>query len=208
MKTIGKFLKHARLKNKHTREDLAKETKIKKDFIEAIENESWERLPEYPVILGFVKKIAQSLGVKQEQAIAILRRDYPPKTLPVNPNPDIDSKFIWSPKLTFISGVVVVVLVVLGYLGFQYFKFVSPPELKVSQPVEGIIVEERSLLVTGKTEVDATIRVNNQPVLVDDNGNFETEIEINESTSEIQIEAVSRSGKVTIVKRTINPGFE
>lgn len=208
MKTIGKFLKHARLKKKVTRETLAKETKIKRGFIEALESESWEKLPEYPVVLGFVKKIAQSLGISQEQAMAILRRDYPPKSISVNPKPDLNSKFLWSPKLTFLLGVIFVILIVLGYLGFQYFKFISPPELSISKPAEEEVITDDSLKVVGRTEPDATIKVNKQPVLVNDDGSFEAVIEINENTNEILVEAVSRSGKLTTLKRKIRPEIE
>ncbi len=58
-------------------------------------------------------------------------------------------------------------------------------------------------MVTGKTDSDATVLVNNQPSLVSDEGEFATEIELSRETTEIQVQAKSRSGKVTELKRKI-----
>jgi cytoskeletal protein RodZ len=114
MKTIGVLLKEARTKKRYSRARLEKGTKIKKEFIEALEKEKWEELPELPVVQGFVKNIAQFLKIDDKRAAALLRRDYPPKTLSINPKPDVSEKFTWSPKLTFIAGAIVISLAILG----------------------------------------------------------------------------------------------
>ncbi len=208
MKTIGKDLKEARVRKKYSRVKLERETKIKKEYIEAIEKEDWQKLPEYPVVAGFVRSIAGVLKIERRQALARLRRDYPPKVLRINPKPDVSEKFTWSPRLTFISGVIGVSLIVLTYIGFQYVGFISPPPLEVSTPLEGVIVKERAIEVFGKTDPEAIVRINNQPVLVEDNGEFKAEIDIYEGTYEIEIKAISRSGKESIIRRKIVPELE
>lgn len=208
MDTIGQILKKARTRRRYSREKLEKITKIKKSFIEAIEKEDWQNLPEYPVVQGFVKSIALTLNLDRKQAIALLRRDFPPKKLNVNPKPDISEKFNWSPKLTFFVGAVFVTVLVFVYLGFQYINFISPPKLEVLKPSDGEVITKKTLLVTGKTDADAVIRVNNQPVLVDDEGLFSSELEIYEGTGEIEVKAISRSGKETTIKRKIIPRLE
>jgi cytoskeletal protein RodZ len=59
MNSIGKILKNARIKKKLSLSSLSDKTKIKRDFLDAIEKEEWEKLPEFPVVLGFVKSIRQ-----------------------------------------------------------------------------------------------------------------------------------------------------
>lgn len=203
MNTIGTFLEKARSEKNVSLEKLEQTTKIKKQFIEAIEKEKWENLPEYPVVLGFVKNITGSLDVSTDTALALLRRDYPPKKLKVTPSPDVEKKFTWSPKLTFMIGIGLFLLTLLGYLGFTYFRFISPPKLLITKPVEEEIVLSSELKVVGTTDTDAKIEVNNQPILVDLNGNFEGSIEISEETDEIVIVATSRSGKETKINRKI-----
>ena len=63
MKTIGRALKEARTQKRLSLSKLESQTKIKKNFIQAIENEDWESLPEFPVVVGFVKSIAGALKI-------------------------------------------------------------------------------------------------------------------------------------------------
>ncbi|MBL7036375.1 helix-turn-helix domain-containing protein [Candidatus Microgenomates bacterium] len=203
MNTIGTFLSSARREKGVSLEQLELTTKIKKQFLEAIEKENWESLPEYPVILGFVSNIAGSLDVPVDTALALLRRDYPPKKLKVTPSPDVEKKFVWSPKLTFAIGVGLFLLTLLGYLGFQYTRFMNPPKLFISKPTEEEIVLSTKLKVSGITDTDAKIEVNNQPILVDSSGNFEGTVEISEDAGEITFVATSRSGKETKINRKI-----
>lgn len=208
MRTIGEVLKEARVRKKYSRVKLENKTKIKKDFIEAIEKENWEVLPEYPVVAGFVRSIADVLKIDRKQTLAKLRRDYPPKKLRINPKPDVSDKFTWSPKLTFLTGVVVVSLLVLSYLGLQYRGFITPPPLTVEKPKEGEIITQRQLEVMGATDPEAIVRVNNQPILVEESGEFTAKIEIYGGTYEIEIKAISRSGKESVIRRKIIPELE
>lgn len=208
MKTIGQLLKDARAKKRYSVARLERMTKIRKDYIRAIEGESWDELPDRPVVAGFVNSITQNLDIDQNKAAALFRRDYPPKQLRVNPKKDQVNKFVWSPRLTFLLGIFVVILAILGYLAFQYLTFIRPPGLEVSTPFENQVVKESSIRVSGNTDPEASIVVNNQPVIVEEDGNFVTEIEIFEGTSEIVIMAKSRSGKETVIRRKIEPKLE
>jgi cytoskeletal protein RodZ len=204
MLTIGEYLKSRRLERKITLNFLEKETKIKKEFLQAIENNLWDKLPEFPVVSGFVKNISLILKIDPNTANAILRRDYPPKKLTVNPKPDIKTKILWSPKFSFVFGVVAFLFVVLSYLGYEYSKFVKPPILEIFEPKENQVLIEKKIRVEGKTTTDATIFVNNQQAIVDKNGNFETVIEIDKNTKELKFIATSRSGKKTEIVRRVS----
>jgi hypothetical protein len=100
-------------------------------------------------------------------------------------------------------GISLVILSILGYLTFQYIRFISPPPVTVESPIEGQIVTGNSLMVFGTTESDAKITVDNQPVLVNDDGKFSTTIGVTPETSQIVIIASSRSGKERTISRKI-----
>ena len=195
MKTIGELLKETRLKKKLSKERLEKETKIKISYIDSLEKSQWERLPEYPVVVGFVKNLAASLGVNEKQALAVLRRDYPPKVLRISPKPDVGNRFTWSPKLTFILGAVLLCLLALSYLTFQYIHFIQPPKLSLEVPQDAQVVKVNVLTVKGMADSEATVTVNNQPTILLENGEFTTQIEIFAGTEEIVVVAKSRTGK-------------
>lgn len=204
MKTIGQIIEEARNGKKYSLAHVEGLTKIKTSFIDAIEKEDWNLLPAFPTVLGFVKSLADVLSLDQNMAVAVLKRDYPPKKLRINPKPDVPSKLTWSPKLTFIIGTAAITIVILGYLIFQYIRFISPPFLSVESPKEGQQVSIGTILVFGNTDTDTKVTVNNQPVIVDENGKFSTSLEVSADTSEVTITSSSRSGKTTIVTRKIN----
>ena len=203
MKTIGKILRDARTEKRYSTVRLENLTRIKKDFIEAIEREDWNSLPPFPTVLGFVKSLASSLSLPERNVVAVLKRDYPPKKLNINPKPDIGNKFVWSPKLTFLVGVGVIVLIIFGYLLFQYVRFISPPHLTVISPRPDQVITQNTILVTGTTDTDVKITVNNQPVSVNEDGSFSVNLDVAKNTTEIDIAATSRSGKSTTVRRKI-----
>lgn len=203
MRTIGDILKSARIKKRYSLKKVERETKIKKGFVDAIERGDWVALPELPVVAGFVKNLASFLGVDVKTAYATLKRDYLPKGLSINPKPDVGGKFTWTPKYTFLVGILIIILALFGYLGFQFVKFNSPPALEVTKPSENFVATSNKVDVSGRTDSDAVVKINNQLVLVDDDGTFDGEIEVFEGTKEITIIATSRSGKQTKIIRDI-----
>lgn len=207
MKTVGEILKSARERRKLSLKKVESKTKIRRGFIEAIEKSKWNALPEFPVVLGFVKSLSHVLGVDPKMTQALLKRDYPPKKLFINPKPDLENKFSWTPKHTFWLGILVLIMIILSYLGFQYLKFNSPPALEIFQPQDNFVVNSKLVIIEGKTDPDATVKANNQIILVGDDGRFSGSIEIFSGTKEINFEAISRSEKKTVIKRKIKPSF-
>ena len=203
MRSLGNTIKDKRKLESISLSDLERETKIRKDFLEAIEEGTWEKLPEYPVVQGFVRSIAHVVNTDEELFLALLRRDYPKKDIRIAPKPDVKNKFIWSPKWTLLAGVLFVSLIIIGYLGYQYKQFVSPPQLVITNPKEDEVLTKDVYTVEGKTSPDATVIINNQPTLINDDGSFTEEVEISKETKEIDIKATSRAGKVTEIKRKV-----
>lgn len=207
MKTIGEILRSERKKIGKTLADLEHETKIKRNYLSALEKEQWTKLPNFPVVVGFVKNIASAVGIDREKAVATLRRDYPPQKIAVNPKPDVREDFKWGPRLTFFILALLTISLIGFYLAFQYWRFQRPPKLTVNSPQENQIVTESNLTVEGVIEDSVSVTVNGQPSQIEEDGKFLLEIEVNEQLSEIEVIARSRSGKETVVKRKIKVEF-
>ncbi len=197
MKGIGDLLKESRLIRRLTLKEAEESTKIKGFFLHAIEKEEWGKLPDFPVVTGFVKNYADLLGVDHNKAVALLRRDYPPERKKIVKTVKPRYSFRIGPRSTFAAGVTGVVALIAGYLLFQYIDFTRPPELNIRTPIDSAVVFEPSITVSGKTSADAVVKVNNQGALVDDDGNFEATIELKEGPQEVFFEAKSRSDKIT-----------
>lgn len=208
MKTIGQYLRNKRKEKGLTIRELSKITRIRENFLRAIEREEWGALPEFTVVAGFVRSVAGALEADRNQTAALLRRDYPPRKPVVQEKEMPINEFRVSPQHVFFAGVGIVVLAIAAYLIAQYMAFTRPPELSVDVPSEGQVVLERQLTVLGKTDPTATVIVNTQPALVAEDGSFSTTIVVNESTSLVEVVATSRAGKETRISRTIKPEFE
>jgi len=198
MKTIGQILSQARKRKKTSIRKISQETKIKEEFLQAIEDERWDKLPDFAVTAGFVQSFAKAVGVKPEFALAVLRRDIPKETRDsMSFDLDIGRKKFWTPKMTTALIIFFTFLVLGGYLVSQYLVFVKPPPLEVFSPQQGQEMLGSKVEILGKTSPEASVRINNQPVLVDDNGNFKGSVTLLEGVWDIVVESKSRSGKTT-----------
>jgi len=65
------------------------------------------------------------------------------------------------------------------------------------------VITSYEVKISGETDKDASIKVNNQPILVSEEGTFSGTVEIFEGTMEIDVRAISRSGKETQIVRKI-----
>lgn len=150
-----------------------------------------------------MRSIAGALKIDEKSAVALFKRDYVPKKQLLSPKPAVFSKFVWSPKKTFLLAIFLLILGVFGYLGTQFINFSSPPSLTIDTPHDNEVVVGKFVVVSGTTSADAKIVVNNQPVLVDQNGKFLVGLEVSSDTKEIVITATGRSGKMTEVRKKI-----
>lgn len=207
MKTVGELLHQARLNQKKSIEQLASETKIRSDYLRAIERNQFELLPAAAFVKGFIQTYARAVRVDPHKAIAVFRRDFDQnqhgKIVPRGmAHPLATPAKVWNPRTTtFVLGSLIFVLVSI-YGFFQLRSINAAPPITIAAPTAeaqtGSIVEVR-----GKTSTDATLQVNNQPVSLDIEGNFSTSLNLSPGTHTIVIQAQSRDGKTSTETRTI-----
>lgn len=126
MRTVGEILKKARLEKKLTLKEIEKKTKIRREFLLALEKDDYQKLPPSAYIQGFIKNYAQILGLKPESLLAIFRRDYQGKIKPLF-NLGQSEGFYWTPRLTLIAIFVLAFLLFAGYLFWQYHLLLKSP---------------------------------------------------------------------------------
>ncbi|OGY19165.1 MAG: hypothetical protein A3F04_01420 [Candidatus Chisholmbacteria bacterium RIFCSPHIGHO2_12_FULL_49_9] len=207
MKTVGEILKSARLKQGLKRIELAKKTRINLKYLQALENNEYDNLPEAAFVKGFIRNYANAVGLDPNQALAVFRRDYdqnikgqvvPRELVP----PSTEKRAIWTPKTTTIVGILSLAILLATYFFYQYKLLAGAPELEVIKPEEQARVSA-DITVEGKTDPQATLTINNQEVLVNPDGSFSQSLILPQGTRTITIKATSRSGKVRTIQRTI-----
>jgi cytoskeletal protein RodZ len=196
MRKISDILKEEREKKGYTIQEVEEQTKIKKDFIRAIEDGRFYDLPSEAYALGFVKNYAEFLGIPQKKASALFRREYEGKNL--SPLPKFSalsfSKTLFGLRTLFIIGTI---LTVVGYIFFQYNSLFFGPPLEIFSPKNHEVAKSNIITISGKTDPYATILINGDDVYVDVSGRFQKSLYLFEGRSKISIVAKNRFGKET-----------
>lgn len=75
----------------------------------------------------------------------------------------------------------------------------QPPELTITSPTDGqtFYEDSREIVVAGKTDKDANVKVNDYVVVVDNEGNYAKKLQLNEGENEIKVTANDNAGNVT-----------
>lgn len=204
---VGQRLYEERVKKRLTIEQVAKETKIRAEFLRAIEKSDFKKLPSGAYIQGFVKNYADFLGLPKREFAALFRREFNEREyLDILPeglaqNQDIPLNRIRVGLKTIIG--IFMFLVLLGYLIFQYRYAIVDPPLDISYPTENQEISQ-NITVLGKTQPNATVVVNDNPVTVDPDGSFKKTITLFPGRTTILVKVKNTFGKQTQVERHVD----
>jgi cytoskeletal protein RodZ len=202
MITAGEVLKNKRELLKKSLEKVSLDTKIQRRFLEYIENNQFDYFDSEVFLTGFIKIYAQYLDLDINKILALYRRSNPKKTLAVNKSKK-DKIFkktkgrkrqnFLNPKTFFTIFLILFLAIVVGYIGFQIYKFQSPPRLSIIQPTTESEFTSEKITVKGETQTDTTIQINGTTVEVDEEKTFEKEITLKEGPNIITIKATKRN---------------
>lgn len=209
MRTVGEILKTAREKSGFSHTEIEKETKIRTHYLEAVEKNDFTKIPGgAPTTKGFIKNYAEFLGLSSRDVLAVFRRDFKEsKTGKIIPQgyyePLGQPKFSWNPKLTIVAGIVALILVFAGYLFYQLLSLLAPPRLMVNALGEGAVVTEAEITLSGSSDPDASVFINDELITLTQEGEFQATIGLFPGENTISVKAVSRRDKETKVLRKV-----
>lgn len=208
MRTVGEIFKKKRLEKKIDFDKIEKQIKIRKKFLIALEDNNWEQLPSLAYIKGFIRSYSIFLGLNPSEMIAVFRRQFLEKEkkglLPYGlSTPLNDSGFRLSIPSAAVLALLLFLVVFFGYIFIQYRQLTSPPFLQVISPREGEIFTKDNIQISGKTDSDATVSINNEKIALNQNGKFATNFTLPPGINTIIIEATSKHGKIRQITRTI-----
>lgn len=206
MVQFGQLLTYEREKKGLTLSDVSKYTKIREGFLKAIEFGEYEKLPSSAYAIGFVRNYIKFLGLPEQKTLALFRREFEAEkvdnVLPAGLADEGQFSSIRIKLTQSIALVSVAFLLLVGYLLFQYRYAVINPPLTITSPSE-MQVFQAAVLVTGKTDPNAMVYVNNEAIAVDENGSFRKTINAFSGKDTITIKVINRFGKQTSIIRHV-----
>lgn len=208
MQTVGEILRETRVEKLLSLEDVEKHTKIRKELLEALEKNDYDKLPPATFVQGFIKNYGKYLNLNVDKLLALFRRDYetsrhPAVVLESFSKPLGGRRILFTPSRLLGIAVTLIILSFFGYLWLEYRQFVGSPNLTVNSPQDQQTVDIPTVVVSGRTDPETKVLVNNQSIGVDKEGNFKEEVKLSSSNNTLSIVAISRFGQSVKIERTV-----
>ena len=203
---FGARLKAARELKQINPEVAARRLNIRLEYILAIENDRFDRLPAGLYSKNYIKDYASFLGLPSLEVKKWISENLDIANETNNPFSQKivrRKEFIVFPKLIKNLVLGLVFLACLLYLAFYFKKIVFPPELNVYQPSKNLKIAENFIEIKGVTEPEAEISINGETVLNTSHGNFSTVINLKKGLNNITIKAKKKYSGEALVLRQI-----
>ena len=182
-------------------EELSEKTKISRKYLEALEECTFATLNISSLYLkNFVKKYVQTLGGDPRPYLDQLADEELPRSENVRVAAPTHQRHRF--QLSDIPGIVrfgvlgFVVIIVLSYLGFHVHNILKPPYLLVANPTDGYISKDGSIMITGLTDPETKIMVNDVQISNDVHGNFSETVILTPGINTLTIKAENKHGRI------------
>lgn len=201
----GKKLSQARCQKNLSLNDVAKKINIRPEYLNALEEERFEKLPAGLYGKNFIKEYASFLGLNTSDIL----KDWDEQVLSGSPDDPFSRKilakhkFIIFPKLIRNLLIVGSIAICFLYLIFYFKKIVLPPSLIITQPVSNLAIKGSNILIAGETEAEAEVRINGEIVLNNNNGLFSQTINLKKGLNNIVIKAKKKYSQEETISRQI-----
>ncbi|MBC6982376.1 RodZ family helix-turn-helix domain-containing protein, partial [Caulobacter sp. 17J80-11] len=111
--SLGEGLKQAREASGRSLQQLAEATRVRREYLSALEQGAYDQLPSRPFVVGYVRSYAKALGLDEETAADLYKKESPDYTTPLQApvGSELDDVKKRSPALFAVAGVVICAVV-------------------------------------------------------------------------------------------------
>ena len=200
-KTLGEFLRSARLKKEFSFADVEEKTKVRAKYLEAIEKSDWSALPQAVYVRAFVLSYAKCLGITPKEVLHLFETELSlygrvdAKQELAYTNTIKNTRVLITPKLLAYSTLSIFIISLFTYLFFQVANFAGSPSLKIITPENNTIVETDSLDLKGVTDNGIMLSVNDENIPVTNEGSFSFNFKLHQGVNVINVKAVNKTKK-------------
>lgn len=213
--TLGERMKKIRSERRLSLYEVSRGTKIQVKYLEYLENSEYQKMPADVYVKGFLKSYAEFAGISEKILIRLYERE---RGIHQNIKKIDDreksieplklTKWVITPRITALVFIIFFVLAGFFYLYREIDTFISSPRLVIFSPQDAQIIKESTVLVKGATEKDSTVSINDQAVLVDENGEFSQEIGLQKGLNPIMVKSKNKFDKEAEKNFSVNADFE
>jgi cytoskeletal protein RodZ len=213
--TLGEKLQEIRRTADVSLNEIAKATKVRKKYLEMLEQGKHDQLPPDVYVKGFLTNYAKYLSIEVSDVISLYEKERGvAKNIKKLKTPKEARRKFQIPSITVTPKVLTLVLfVVFVGIGFAYFyrevgKFSAAPRLVIVQPAGNSSIEGNSVDVVGITDKDTKVSINGQPVFVDEKGEFNETISLSQGINELEVKSENRFGNEAAKKVRVSASYD
>jgi hypothetical protein len=180
-----------------------------------LEQGAYDKLPADVYVKGFLKAFAEYLNADEKDLIRSFKKEKSiQKSIKGDNSKKNDYKKISLSNFSVNPRIISIVLITILFIGMSLYlynkldSFVSTPELVVLNPDENSVVYKSQILVSGRTDEGNEVFINNQPVLVDENGSFKENLILRSGINMITVRSVNRFDKEAIREVSVDARYE
>lgn len=205
--TLGERLRQLREERRLTLAEVARSISVPEKHLAAIEESRHSDLPGLVYAQNFVKKYAEFLSLPAPAAVLRLKEEYQvvrgrrqeqPRLVP-----RANTDFPWYVRHGRFVMAAVVLALVGSYLVWQAVHLIRPPLLEVLQPAADMSTRITRMTVSGRTESEATVKINNQQTEVGADGTFVDTIDLQPGLNVLKVTASRKYSQTAVVERRV-----
>lgn len=203
--TIGEKLRQARHNRQLKIEPIAKKLKIRAEYLMAMEDERFDKLPAGLYGKNFLKEYALFLGLKPLE----LFKDLDDKLFGEEDSNPFSQKVLKSRKLLvwpkIIKNILIAaaILICFLYLIFYFKNIITAPDLIITSPDKNILTKANAITILGQTEPEAEVRINGEVVLNNNKGMFSQTVNLKKGLNSLTISAQKKYSRAQSITRQI-----
>lgn len=208
---VGEEFRAARERRRLPLETVARALRISSRNLRALEESAYERLPATVYVRGFVRAYAEFLGLDPVGAVRRVTQEIarqPRRTtgerrflqpLRAFRHP----RRVVHPRVAAVTGGVVAAVAVLTYFFVEVRSFTRAPFLSVSEPPGNVEISGSTVVVRGRTDPTAEVRINGERTFVRSDGTFEETVGVGGGVNTLRISGTSVGGREQVVTREV-----
>lgn len=187
-----------------SRKTAAQDLKVLEKYIAAAEEDNTVLLSPTIYTINFLKRYASYLKEDPEAIVQLFKKSRPHlfKEEKINQKP---ARSFMPMRSRFVQYAITTLAVVgvLGYLLVKAIVITSPPDIIVYEPADNNIVSTSVIVVRGKSDTSATVKINGQSVSLDTDGRFSQELVLGTGVNVIKISGAKRYSRERVIVRQI-----
>lgn len=193
--TLGEYLKKIREAKNISLDEASYKTKIKTEFLKAIEESRYSVFQGEVYILGYLKRYSQFLEIPYKKIIKRFKKEiYSQNYINSNNIFKINKKKIRHLSSFFFIGCVG--LLIIFYLISKIIFIISEPKFTLFYPKPGSIINQKIVLLQGRVNHTKNLYLNDKLINIDNHGYFSKKLLLKPGENLLRFEFFKDYGKI------------